>query len=223
MRGLSVSATSVFNLTQIAFLPVDTDKLHTSHPGMVKMKSLAARTHVWWPLIDRHIEQMVRDCKSCQSVRNRPPTALLHPWSWPDGPWKRIHVDFTGPVFGSMFMVVVDAHSKWMEVIPMSTTTTEKTLEVLRNLFASYGLPEQLVSDNSPQFTSSDFELCTIILAIRSAVLIPIQIFTAGCINLYDIIISSSNYCIPYIPGQVCACLSRAKLDLSLWFVWLEA
>ena len=109
---------------------------------------------------DRHIEQMVRDCQSCQSVRNRPPTALLHPWSWPDGPWKQIHVDFAGPVFGSMFMVVVDAHSKWMEVIPMSTTTTEKTLEVLCNLLASYGLPEQLVSNNGPQFTSSDFELC---------------------------------------------------------------
>ena len=66
----------------------------------------------------------------------------------------------------------------------------------------------------------------TIILAIRSAVLMPIQIFTAGYINLYDInhiIISSSNYCIPYVPGQVCACLPLAKLDLSLWFVWLEA
>ena len=57
-------------------------------------------------------------------------------------------------------MVVVDAHSKWLEVFPMSTTTTEKTLEVLRNLFASYRLPEQIVSDNGPQFTSHEFELC---------------------------------------------------------------
>lgn len=77
-----------------------------------------------------------------------------------DGPWKRILVDFTGPVLALMFLIVVDAHSKWMEVIPMSTTTTEKTLEVLHNLFTSYGLPEQLVSDNDPQFTSSELELC---------------------------------------------------------------
>ena len=134
-------------------------ELHTSHPGIVRMKSLV-RLHVWWPSLDKDIEQMVRDCLSCQRVRNNPPTTLLHPWSWPEGPWKRIHVDFAGPFYGSMYMVVVDAHSKWLEVFPMTTTTTEKTLEVLRNLFASYGLPEQLVSDNGPQFTSHKFELC---------------------------------------------------------------
>jgi len=91
-------------------------ELHTGHPGIVKMKSFA-RIHVWWPSIDKHIEQLVQECQSCQSVRNNPPTNLLHPWSWPDGPWKRIHVDFAGPFLGSMFMVVVDAHSKWLEVI----------------------------------------------------------------------------------------------------------
>ena len=57
-------------------------------------------------------------------------------------------------------MVVIDAHSKWSKVYPTTTTTTEKTLEVLCNLFASYGLPEQIVSDNEPQFTSHEFELC---------------------------------------------------------------
>ena len=132
------------------------EELHTSHPGIVKMKSLA-RIHVWWPSIDQHIERMVKSCTSCQSVRNKPATALLHPWSWPDCPWMRIHVDFAGPFQGSMFFVIVDSHSKWLEVIPMTSTSTEKTIAVLRNLFASYGLPEQLVSDNGPQFTSAEF------------------------------------------------------------------
>ena len=135
------------------------EELHTSHPGIVRMKSLA-RIHVWWPGIDKSIEQTVRSCPACQSMRNKPPLALLHPWAWPDRPWKQIHVDFAGPFQGYMFMVVVDAHSKWLEVFPMTSTTTEKTLEVLRNLFAAYGLPEQLVSDNGPQFTAAEFEEC---------------------------------------------------------------
>ena len=71
-------------------------ELHTSHPGIVRMKSLA-RTHTWWPSIDKHIEQMVHNCASCQSIRNAPPKAEMHPWAWPDSPWRRIHVDFAGP------------------------------------------------------------------------------------------------------------------------------
>ena len=55
-------------------------------------------------------------------------------------------------------MVVVDAHSKWPEVHLMSSTTTFKTIQVLRGLFSRYGLPEVLVSDNGPQFTSSEFD-----------------------------------------------------------------
>ena len=46
-------------------------ELHMSHPGIVKMKSLA-RIHVWWPGIDKTIEQLVHDCEACQSVRNSP-------------------------------------------------------------------------------------------------------------------------------------------------------
>ncbi|UYV72211.1 K02A2.6-like [Cordylochernes scorpioides] len=40
----------------------------------------------------------------------------------------------------------------------MRETTTCKTIEQLRRLFSSYGLPEELVSDNGPQFTGSEMK-----------------------------------------------------------------
>ena len=135
---------------------------------------------MWWPNIDQQIEQRVHDCDACQGVRNQPPTTVLHLWTWPDSPWKRIHVDFAGPFMGSMFMVVVDAHSKWLEVIPMSTTTTEKTLDALRNLFAAYGIPQQLVSDNGPQFTSNEFQECMAANGIRHVQSAPYHPATNG-------------------------------------------
>ena len=72
-------------------------------------------------------------------------------------PWKRIHIDFAGPFQGAMFLVAIDAHPKWPEVHVMKETTTAKTIEVLCWIFSQFGLPEQLVSDNGPQFVSDDF------------------------------------------------------------------
>ena len=132
-------------------------ELHTGHPGVVKMKAVA-RSYMWWPGIDAQIEQVSKTCQSCQLTQKAPGPSPLHPWAWPGAPWQRIHVDFAGPFQGHMFMVVVDAHSKWPEVHLMSSTTTSKTIQVLRGLFSRYGLPEVLVSDNGPQFTSSEFE-----------------------------------------------------------------
>ena len=56
-----------------------------------------------------------------------------------------------------MFLLVVDSHFKWLEVEIMPSVTSESTIEKLRNMFARYGVPMQLVSDNSPQFTSREF------------------------------------------------------------------
>ena len=45
-----------------------------------------------------------------------------------------------------MFFVIVDAHSKWAEVIEIKSTTAAAIITELRWLFATYGLPEQVVS-----------------------------------------------------------------------------
>ncbi|CAM5155646.1 unnamed protein product [Natator depressus] len=95
---------------------------------------------------------------SCQGVRNAPQWAPLHPWDWPENPWHCIHVDFAGPLEGSMFLVVIDAHAKWPEVSIMQSTTAESTIPNLRGLFSRFGLPEQLVSDYGPQFVSQEFQ-----------------------------------------------------------------
>ena len=87
-----------------------------------------------------------------------PSAVPVHPWEWPSSPWQQIHFDFAGPFFNSMFLVVVDAHSRWLEVERMNTTTSEKTIETLQKLFARYGIPAQLVSDNGSQFTSEEFQ-----------------------------------------------------------------
>ena len=129
--------------------------LHAEHLGIVRMKRLA-RLYMWWPKLDADIEEVVKLCPHCQINAKKPPKTH-GTWQWPAGPWKRLHIDFAGPFLGKMFLVIVDAHSKFLEIIPMSVATSTSTISALRRLFALFGLPEHLVSDNGSQFTSDEF------------------------------------------------------------------
>ena len=132
-------------------------ELHGGHPGMTRMKALA-RGLVWWPGIDGEIEAVVKNCQECQEAQPLPATAPMQPWSWPTRPWSRLHIDFAGPMDGRMFLVVVDAHSKWMDVIVMKSATALTTVQRLRTLFSNFGIPESIVTDNGPQFAATEFE-----------------------------------------------------------------
>ena len=132
-------------------------ELHLNHPGMVRMKSFA-RLHVWWPSLDHDVEQTVRDGGDCQANRSRSPLKVNNSWIWPRRAWQRIHLDFAGPFNGEMFLLVVDAKSKWIEVFPMSSTTASATIRALRFPFATHGLPEVIVSDNGPQFVAQEMK-----------------------------------------------------------------
>ena len=123
------------------------DELHETHPGICKMKSLA-RSYVWWPNMDSTLENKVRTCNHCQIHRKNSPEVPLHPWEWLCRPWERVHIDYAGPFLGTMFLIMVDAYSKWLEVHPNRVTTSRATIEKLRATFATHGIPTTLVSDN---------------------------------------------------------------------------
>jgi len=131
--------------------------LHESHPGNNRMKGLA-RSCVWWPGIDKMIEDKVASCDTCQKYRHSPPPAPLHPWEFPRGPWERLHADFAGPFMGKMFLLMIDAFSKRLEVKPLTTANSINTIEHLHSIFSTHGLPKMLVTDNGSQFTSAEFE-----------------------------------------------------------------
>ena len=133
------------------------DELHVGHIGIVKMKELS-RSFFWWPKLDSDIEQLARKCSGFQIHQKAPPKASLHPWEWPSAPWERIHIDFAGPFLGHMFLIAVDAHSKWPEGHVMNTITASKTIDVLRQIFAQFGVVKQIISDNGMTFTSAEFQ-----------------------------------------------------------------
>ncbi len=133
------------------------EQLHEGHPGMTRTKALA-RMYVWWPGLDSNIEQSVQQCVPCQQQQPEQPATPLQPWSWPSRPWVRLHMDFAGPFQGKMILIVIDSHSKWIEAYPTNSATSSTVIQIARTLFAQFGLPETLVTDNGSCFVSEEFE-----------------------------------------------------------------
>ena len=129
-------------------------ELHEGHPGIVRMKALS-RMYVWWPSINTDIEKSVRLCYGCQEVQSSSPVAPLNPWKWPTRPWAHLHF---GPFEGKNILIVIDAHSKWVEAVCTPSTSSSAIIGELRALFAKFGLPESVVTDNGTGFVSQEFE-----------------------------------------------------------------
>ncbi|XP_058828188.1 uncharacterized protein K02A2.6-like [Topomyia yanbarensis] len=120
--------------------------LHVSHLGIVKMKGIA-RSFVYWPGIDTDIEKTAKSCAECARQAHAPSKFSEHHWQYPKGPWERIHIDYAGPVAGSMLLIIVDAYSKWLEVKVTNSMTTAATIGIIDELFSRYGAPVTIVSE----------------------------------------------------------------------------
>ncbi|EFO97163.1 hypothetical protein CRE_03461 [Caenorhabditis remanei] len=131
--------------------------LHRGHPGIVRMKKLA-RSYVYWPAMDKDIENLVKCCDPCAGAAKNPVKDVLHSWPCSTKPWNRVHADYCGPLQGIYYLVIVDSYSKWPEVYATKSITTSATIHIFRQVFAQFGNPEILVTDNGSQFSSKQLE-----------------------------------------------------------------
>ncbi|UYV76234.1 K02A2.6-like [Cordylochernes scorpioides] len=152
--------------------------LHEMHFGMVKMK-IIARRYFWWPGIDKSIEDLARQCTICQESADMPPSMITE-WTWPEKPWHRLHLDLACPFMGRMFLVIVDAYTKWLEIFILRDITSKTIVDCLRQVFARFGLPEFLVTDNRRQFVSREMEEFTRMNRIRHTKTSPYNPSTNG-------------------------------------------
>lgn len=134
------------------------NQLHASHMEAIKMKQLA-RNYFLWPYLSEDIEQAIGTCKICLEARPETAKVPLSPWVWPIKPWSRIHTDFLRSFYGHMFLLIIDAHSKWPEIVNMrNNTKATKLIEKFKVILSRFGLPELVVCDNGPQYRSEEFK-----------------------------------------------------------------
>lgn len=129
--------------------------LHNEHPGIVRMKHLA-RGYFWFPKMDKEIENYVNKCIPCQLTRQSAPKVPSNNWPLTGKPFERIHIDYA-EYENRNLLIVKDTYSKWIEVALVTNMDSKSTINKLRSIFSTYGLPSEVVSDNAKQFKSDEY------------------------------------------------------------------
>ncbi|KAL0177254.1 hypothetical protein M9458_026148, partial [Cirrhinus mrigala] len=133
----------------------------SGHPGITATLHLL-KNRFWWPTINQDTQAFVKNCTVCNTCKpsRQLPAGLLQPLPIPQRPWSHIAIDFVTDLPNSQgkttILTVVDRFSKSCRLIPLPKLPTAlETAETLCNfVFRFYGLPEDILSDRGPQFTS---------------------------------------------------------------------
>ena len=98
---------------------------------------------------------MVSTCHTCAKVRPEPKETLMSA-SFPSHPWERVGMDLF-ELNGKLYLVIVDYYSRWVEFRKLTSLTSEHTIEVMKEVFATHGIPDVIMSDSGPQFSAEAF------------------------------------------------------------------
>ena len=130
---------------------------HEGHQGIVKTK-YRLRSKVWWPGMDKDVEKVCKACHGCQVTSSYDPPDPMSRVLPPSAPWQDCSADLLGPLpTGESILVVVDYFSRFLEVAVLKSTTSAKIIEAMTPMFARFGVPYSLRTDNGPQFVSEEF------------------------------------------------------------------
>lgn len=132
---------------------------HEGHQGVVRTKQ-RLRAKVWWPKMNKDAEQYVEKYHSCQVVGKMPNPDPVTMTKIPDAAWILVGCDLCGPFpTGEHLLVCVDYYSRYPEVVILRKVSAQMITTKLRKLFCRYGAPEELITDNGPQFRDNqDFK-----------------------------------------------------------------
>ena len=136
--------------------PMIKTKLHSSHMG-IDACLRRARESVFWPGFSAEIKQMVETCETCRKFETSPQKEPLVSHDVPLRPWEKIGVDIF-ELNGKEYLTTVDYCSNFWEIDKLPTDAKATTvIAKLKDHFARYSIPDQVVTDNGPQFKSQEF------------------------------------------------------------------
>ena len=126
-------------------------RIDDGHLGITKCRERAKQS-VWWPRISEELTELIADCEECCKKRAQP----LTPSKLPLHPWQKVATDLF-EWKQKIYLLAVDYYSRYIEVAHLSQATANEVVNHTKSIFARHGIPETVISDNGPQYTSEHY------------------------------------------------------------------
>ncbi|XP_056891953.1 uncharacterized protein K02A2.6-like isoform X2 [Takifugu flavidus] len=131
-------------------------RIHSGHMGMEKCK-LRARDILFWPGMNKQIEEMVGKCPTCLIYRPSNTKEPMMSHQIPDRPWQAVATDlFTWN--NDNYIITVDYYSRYFKLDKLHSTTGPTVIRKLKAAFSRHGVPQTVVLDGGPQYSCKEFD-----------------------------------------------------------------
>ena len=101
-------------------------QLHSSHQGIAKTQMLA-RESVYWPGINKDIENTIKNCATCQKYMPMQASEPSLHHNIPPMPWRKLASDLY-QIGTSNYLIIIDYFSKFPLVVEMNSTTSQSII-----------------------------------------------------------------------------------------------
>ena len=116
-----------------------------------------AHEAMYWPRMSTELKEYIGKCDICMAQRAIPGKEPLQ-HDFVARPWYKVRADLCD-LQGRTLLVLCDYYSNFIEAENISKITTQGVSKGLKIMFSWFGIPNELVTDNGPQFSSADFTL----------------------------------------------------------------
>ncbi|GFR14481.1 retrovirus-related Pol polyprotein from transposon opus [Trichonephila clavata] len=100
------------------------------------------------------VSNMCPNAKICQKYQRENQKEILSNPETPGRPWQKVACDFFC-LKGKEHLLMIDYLSKYVELKPLNNITAQSVITVMKSIYATHGIPEDLVSDGGPPFNSN--------------------------------------------------------------------
>ena len=135
-------------------------RIHSSHLA-VEACLRKARNTVFWPSMNAEVRDQIKQCSICNEFQAKNQKLPMQSHKLPDHPWSRVATD-QFKLHSKDYIALVDFYSDFIEVKKLEENTSSSVIEFFKEQLSRYGIPDTVVTDNGPQFSSQEIRHFTL-------------------------------------------------------------